>query len=88
MRNVSLVHKIPSEAGSEEDDVDLNVGSAENPVDDPGSNGSGEDGSENEDDMNDIGGIQHRIGPARQVRAPRYLRDLVRARSLTSYFVR
>ena len=62
MRNVSLVHKIPNEAGSEEDDVDLNVGSAENPVDDPGSNGYGEDGSENKDDMNDIGAFNTALG--------------------------
>ena len=81
MRNVSLVHKIPREVGSEEEDVDVNVGSAENPVDDQGSNGSEED----EDGMHDIGGIQPHIGPARQVRAPSYLRDFVR--SLTSYVV-
>ena len=84
MRIVSLVHKIPNEVGSEEEDVDVNVGSAENPVDDPGSNGSEEDGPENEDGMHDIGGIH--IRPARQVRAPSYLRDFVR--SLTSYIVR
>ena len=34
MRNVSLVQKIPNEAGSKED-VDVNVESAENAVDDP-----------------------------------------------------
>ena len=86
MRNVSLVHKIPNEVGSEEEDVDVNVGSAENSVDDPGSNGSEEDGPGNEDGMHDIGGIQPHIRPARQVRAPSYLRDFVR--SLTSYIVR
>ena len=86
MRNVSLVHKIPNEVGSEEEDVDVNVGSAENPVDDPGSNGSEEDGPENEDGVHDIGGIQPHIRPARQVRAPSYLRDFVR--SLKSYVVR
>ena len=75
MRNVSLVHKIPNEVGSKEEDVDVNVGSAENPVDDQGSNGSEEDGPENEDGMHDIGGIQPHIRPARQVRAPSYLRD-------------
>ena len=84
-RNVSLVHKIPNEVGSEEEDVDVNVGSAENPVDDQGSNGSEEDGPKNEDGMHDIGGIQPHIRPARQVRAPPYLRDFVR--SLTSYVV-
>ena len=86
MRNVSRGHKNPNEAGSEEEDVDVNVGSAENTVDDPGSSGSEKDGSGNEDDMNDLGDIQPRIRPARQVRAPSYLRDFVR--SLTSYFVR
>ena len=84
MRNVSLVHKIPNEVGSEED-VDVNVGSAGNPVDDQGSNGFEEDGPENGDGVPDIGGIQPHIRPARQVRAPSYLREFVR--SLTSYLV-
>ena len=77
MRNVSLVQKIPNEVGSEEEAVDVNVGSAENPVDGPGNNGSEEDGPENEDGMHDIGGIQRHIRPAREVRAPSYLKDFV-----------
>ena len=58
MRNVSLLHKIPNEVGREEEDVEVNVGSAENPIDDQESNGSDEDGQENEDGVPDIGGIQ------------------------------
>ena len=65
--------------------VDVSVGSAENPVNDPVTNSSEEDVSENENGMNDIGGIQPRIGPARQVRASSYPRDFVR--NHTSYFV-
>ena len=80
-----MVYKISNEVESEED-VNVSVGSAKNPVDDPVSNSSEEDVSENEAGMNDIGGIQPRIRPARQVRAPSSLRDFVR--NLTSYFVR
>jgi hypothetical protein len=79
MRNVSLVHKIPNETTSEEEDVDLSEGSTQEAVVVAENNGSEDGVSEIGDGPNDVEVVEARNRPARQVRPPSYLRDFVRS---------
>ena len=79
IHNVSLVHTILNEITSEEEDVDLSKGSAQEAVVVAENNGSEDGISEIGDGPNYVEVVEARNRPARQVRPPSYLRDFVRS---------